>query len=113
MNNKRDHQESDFEETLLRMDSVELDKEFAQKNPKRIIAISRFQLIYSILGVILGSVCVIFGGYLSLNVFLNESKLLITVMGMKSEIRDAGPGVILFVVGLFIVYISRFKVRVK
>lgn len=106
-------QENDLESTILRMGSVELDKEFAQENLKGVITLSKMQLVYSIVGMGVGLACVLSGGYLSLNGYSNNSKWLITAMDLKSEISDAGPGVILFVVGVLIIYTSRFRVKVK
>jgi hypothetical protein len=34
------------------------------------------------------------------------------IIGAESQISDAAPGVILFIVGLFIVWVTRFTVKV-
>jgi hypothetical protein len=74
---------------------------------------SIFQLIYSLTGLILGLCCVIGGIILCLLGVVGDTNWTAKVMGIQSEVSDAAPGVILFIAGLFIVWITRFSIVVK
>lgn len=72
-----------------------------------------YQLIYSLAGLFLGLVCIIGGIVLFLHGVLGTTSWTATFLGASSDISDAAPGAVLFIVGLFIVFITRFKVRLK
>ena len=74
---------------------------------------SLYQLIYSLCGLILGLVCVVGGIILFLNGIAGSTSWTAKIIGAKSEISDAAPGVVLFIVGLFVVLITRFNIKIK
>lgn len=73
----------------------------------------RYQFIYSILGLSLGLVCMVLGTILFFSgISGGSASLLAEILGSKVKISDAGPGVLLFLVGLFAILITRFDLRV-
>jgi hypothetical protein len=71
------------------------------------------QLIYSLAGLVLGLACVIGGILLFFHGVAGSSSWVGEVIGVKSKLSDAAPGTVLFVVGLAIVWVTRFAVRVR
>jgi hypothetical protein len=67
------------------------------------------QLIYSLCGLLLGLACIIGGVTLFLCGISGATKWTANFIGGGTELTDAAPGAILFVVGLFIVWVTRFK----
>ena len=82
------------------------DKEFWKKT-------SLFQLVYSLAGLVLGLACVIGGIALFLHGVTGSTSWTANFLGAESNISDAAPGAILFIVGLFVVWITRFSVGTK
>ncbi len=72
-----------------------------------------FQLIYSIAGLVLGLVCIIGGIILFLRGITGSTSWTAKIIGAESKVSDAAPGAILFIVGLFIVFVTRYIVKVK
>ncbi len=72
-----------------------------------------YQFIYSLAGLVLGLACVIGGIVLFLHGVTGSTSWTTTFIGGKSKVSDAAPGAVLFIVGLFIVWITRFSVKVK
>ncbi|MBT8342168.1 MAG: hypothetical protein HKP58_09810 [Desulfatitalea sp.] len=75
--------------------------------------IVRYHFIYSIAGLILGFMAIFFGIVLFLMGISGSTTWVAEMIGAKSKITDAAPGVILFIVGLLIVYITRFSAKVR
>jgi len=73
--------------------------------------LSRHQLTYSILGLLLGFVCVIGGILLFLAGVTGAVSWTARFLGASSELLDAAPGALLFVVGLFIVFVTRYNLQ--
>ena len=71
----------------------------------------RFQFIYSIVGLVLGLFSMAIGGFLCLSGVAGHSNLSAKLLGAATELSDAAPGTVLFVVGLLVVVATRFKVR--
>ncbi len=72
-----------------------------------------YKLIYSMTGLVLGSTCIIGGILLFLNGVSGSSSLTAKILGNESNLTDAAPGAILFVVGLFIVLVTRYSPKVE
>lgn len=72
-----------------------------------------YKLIYSLFGLVLGLTCILVGGYLGLSGVAGNSRMVAEVLGLKTELSDATPGVVLFVVGIFMVWITRFNPRIR
>lgn len=75
--------------------------------------VSRLHLIYSLTGLILGLCCVIAGVVLFLHGVTGSTSWISKFVGASNEISDAAPGTILFIVGLLVVWITRFKIVIK
>jgi hypothetical protein len=73
----------------------------------------RAQLIYSVSGLVLGLVCLLGGVVLFLRGVTGSASWTGKVLGLESRLTDASPGVVLFVVGLFVVWVTRFDVRTR
>ena len=84
-----------------------------ENNPSQNFSImaTRFQLVYSLVGQFLGLVCIISGVFLFCNDATGGTSWTAKILGAESRITDAAPGVVLFIVGLFMVFITRFSVK--
>ena len=71
------------------------------------------QLIYSLAGLVLGLACIIGGILLFFHGVAGSSSWVGEVIGVRSNLSDAAPGTVLFVVGLAVVWLTRFAVRVR
>ena len=71
----------------------------------------RSALIYALAGLRVGALCNLGGVVLFLNGVGGSSSWTTNVLGFKSELNDAAPGAILFVVGVLIIFITRYKRR--
>jgi hypothetical protein len=74
---------------------------------------ARLQLAYSLAGLTLGLICVVGGILLFFHGVTGSSSWVGNFIGVHSWLSDAAPGTILFVVGLLVVWITRFDVRVR
>jgi hypothetical protein len=99
--------------TKLSAPSINVDHTFAEMHPAHLERLSKHQLIYSFAGLVLGIVCVLGGIALFLNGIIGSTSWSAKTLGAESTISDAAPGAVLFVVGLFIVFITRYILRVK
>lgn len=70
----------------------------------------RYQYVYSLAGLVLGVICVTGGITLFLHGIGGSSSWTAKFLGLSSKLSDAAPGTILFVVGLFIVAVTKFNV---
>jgi len=69
----------------------------------------RYKLIYSMTGLVLGLICIIGGILLFLNGVTGSSSWTAKILGNESNITDAAPGAILFIVGLFVIIATRYS----
>ena len=67
---------------------------------------------YARLGLLLGLACIIGGVVLGLNGVAGSTSWTASVLGLESNINDAAPGVVLFIVGVFFVWITKPKVKI-
>jgi hypothetical protein len=74
---------------------------------------TRYQLIYSIGGLVLGLVCIVGGIILFLRGVTGSTSWTAKVLGLQSSISDAAPGAVLFIVGLFIMFVTRFIIKTR
>ena len=91
---------------------LEMPKSFAESHPDHVERLSKHQLIYSIAGLILGLVCILGGVALFINGVAGSTSWSAKFFGAESNITDAAPGAILFIVGLFVVFITRYVLKV-
>jgi hypothetical protein len=68
---------------------------------------------YAILGLSLGILAIIGGVVLGLNGVAGSTSWTASLLGLESKINDAGPGVVLFVVGLFMIHTTRPRVKLR
>ena len=113
MANKGGWGRDDDEPSGLRLEQARFDPEFAKYSPTTVTTISTHHLIYSLAGLILGLVCVVGGIVLFLNGVAGSTSWTAKMLGAESEISDAAPGAVLFIVGLFIVFVTRYVVKVQ
>ena len=88
------------------------DRHFAERHPSSIENLSRHHLIYSICGLVLGLVSIIGGIVLFLYGVSGSMSWTAKLLGAESKLLDAAPGAVLFIVGLFMVYITRYVVKI-
>lgn len=91
---------------FLQLPKKSVDKKLANK-------LSKYQMIYSTLGLIGGIVCIFGGIYLFILGISGNISWITKITGIESNISNAAPGAILFIVGLFIIWITKFKVKLK
>ena len=82
------------------------------KDPGTFKRFAALHLIYSLSGLILGLACILGGIVLTLHGAVGSTSWTASFIGVATDISDAAPGVVLFVVGLFIVWVTRFSVTV-
>jgi hypothetical protein len=68
---------------------------------------------YGRLGLGLGLSCIVGGIILGLNGVAGSTSWTAKLLALESEINDAAPGVVIFVVGMFMVWITKPKVKMK
>lgn len=62
---------------------------------------------YAKLGLFLGVICILGGIFLCINGVAGATNWTAKIIGLESKINDATPGVVLFIVGIFIVQITK------
>ena len=75
--------------------------------------LARLQLIYSLAGLVFGAACILGGIGLFLHGVVGSSSWVGSMIGVQSKISDAAPGTVLFIVGLAVVWVTRFAIRVR
>jgi len=95
------------------IEALMIDRDFAAKQPEAVKKLSKHQLIYSVAGLLLGFVCIIGGIVLFLNGLVGSTSWTAKFFGAESNLNDGAPGAVLFIVGLFIVLITRYTLKVK
>ena len=68
---------------------------------------------YAMLGLILGLASIVGGVVLGLNGVAGATSWTAKVLGLESKINDAAPGVVLFIVGIFIIFITRPRINLN
>lgn len=79
--------------------------------PETQAILAKYQLMYSITGLFLGLAAIIGGIYLFAQGVTGASDWDIKLIGAESKIVQAAPGAILFIVGLFMVFVTRYKFK--
>jgi hypothetical protein len=70
-----------------------------------------YHFVYSLGGLVLGFTSIIGGIALFLHGVTGTTSWTAKILGASSQISDAAPGAVLFIVGLFIIYVTRFSVE--
>jgi len=71
------------------------------------------EYLYGALGLILGLAAIIGGCVLGLHGAVGHTSWTASVLGLSSKVNDAAPGVILFIVGIFLVWITKPRVDIN
>jgi hypothetical protein len=74
-------------------------------------ALAKYQFLYSLAGLVLGLAAIIGGIYLFIQGVNGSTDWTLKLLGNESNLVQATPGVILFIVGLFIVFVTRYKFK--
>ncbi len=96
-----------------RFREVKADIPYTLRSPKIWQSVVRYQFLYSMSGLLLGLVCIIGGIILFLRGVTGSTSWTAKVLGLESNITDAAPGAVLFIVGLFLVFVTRFVIKAK
>lgn len=74
----------------------------------------RLKFLYAIGGLVIGGLSIIAGTWLFLGGVLGKTSFTFEALGLaKTSLTDAGPGAVLFVIGLFFVIFTRLAVSHK
>jgi hypothetical protein len=65
------------------------------------------------LGLLLGLASIIGGVAMGLNGVAGATSWTASLLGLKSQVNDAAPGVVLFIIGLFMIVATRPRVNLK
>jgi hypothetical protein len=71
----------------------------------------KLKFAYSMTGLFLGLACILAGVVLGISGVAGHTSWTASALGLSTSMTDATPGVIVFVVGIFFVLITRFRVR--
>jgi hypothetical protein len=71
----------------------------------------KYKFIYSMTGLFLGLACIVAGVVLGLSGVAGHTAWTASALGLETTMTDATPGVIVFVVGIFLVWMTRFSVK--
>src|SRR3954468_16296612 len=72
----------------------------------------KLKFLYSLVGLCLGLACIGAGTFLGINGVVGHTSWTASLFGLSTNINDAAPGVIVFIVGIFFVLITRLKIKV-
>ena len=71
----------------------------------------KLKFVYSLVGLLVGFSCIIVGMVLGLSGVVGHTSWTASVIGLSTSLTDAAPGVVVFIVGIFMVWITRFSVK--
>jgi uncharacterized BrkB/YihY/UPF0761 family membrane protein len=71
-----------------------------------------YDFIYGVLGLISGLAAIVLGALLTVNGIIGSTSWTAKFMSLQSNINDATPGVMLFIIGLFLIYVTKPRVKV-
>jgi len=80
-------------------------------NPTTQATLAKYQFLYSLAGLVLGLASIIGGIYLFIQGVNGTTNWSLKLLRSESNIVQAAPGAILFVVGLFMVFVTRYKYK--
>jgi len=78
-----------------------------------ILAAVRGEYLYARLGLSLGILAIIGGVILGLNGVAGSTSWTADLIGLKSQVNDAAPGTVLFIIGLFMIWATRPKIKMR
>jgi hypothetical protein len=71
----------------------------------------KLKFVYSVIGLVVGLACILTGLVLGLAGVTGHTTFTASLLGLSTNLTDAAPGVVVFVVGIFMVWITKFKVK--
>jgi hypothetical protein len=83
------------------------------KDPSYIAKATRYEFLYASMGLVVGIICVVAGVVLFLHGIVGSTSWTAKVLGAESQLSDAAPGVVFGILGFFVVYVTRFKLRLR
>ena len=93
--------------------TVNVDRVHGRESQKLVAEAIKGEYSYGKLGLILGLASIVGGIILGLNGVAGSTSWTAKLLGLESKINDAAPGVVLFVVGLFMVWVTKPRVKMK
>ena len=111
--------EGEGKRELVHVENAELHPQRRQKGNRdspteRLIATAiHREYLYGMLGLILGLSSIVGGVVLGLNGVAGATSWTAKLLSLESQINDAAPGVVLFIVGMFMIWITKPKVQMK
>jgi hypothetical protein len=66
---------------------------------------------YALAGLLLGTICIVFGLILLILGIAGNTSWTVKTLGIESTISDAPPGIILTLVGLFVIGFTKYDIR--
>ncbi len=74
---------------------------------------TKYHFLYSIFGFIIGIFCVIAGVILFLHGAISNTSWTTKILSLEIELTDQAPGLAFGILGLLIIFVTRFKVKSK
>jgi hypothetical protein len=71
----------------------------------------KLKFTYSIVGLFLGLFCIVVGAFLGLYGVTGHTSFTDSLLGLSTQSNDAISGLVVFVVGIFMVFITRLKLE--
>ena len=71
------------------------------------------EYLYGRLGLLLGVLSIVGGVVLGLNGVAGSTSWTASLLGLKSQINDAAPGTVLFIVGLFMIWVTKPTIKMR
>lgn len=80
-----------------------------QRDPQIIGRVARYEFAYAILGLTVGLICIVLGLVLFLHGAQGTTSWTARLLGLQTDVTDAAPGVMFGLVGLFVIFVSRYR----
>lgn len=71
------------------------------------------KLIYSIIGLVGGLLCILSGIILFILGISGSISWTASLLGARSELIDATPGGLLSIIGIVVIFLTRYKIKIK
>src|SRR5438132_1976187 len=84
----------------------------ADRLTEHLLPAIRYHFIYSLGGLVVGLACVVSGVLLFFHGVTGSTSWIGSFIGAQSKLADAAPGTVLFVVGLFVIWATRFEIQI-
>jgi len=94
----------DYKSRSVEIKNEKLGKPFWEK-------VVYYQFIISLTGMITGILIVLLGAFMAFRGISGTTNWIFNILGFQSQIAEATPGIILFLLGIVIIYLTRFKIN--